>query len=237
MSRATCPPYGVSPAGRIARAPPHTRPRLRRGCSAHPTRAPSAPGSRCSRRESHRRSRLRRAGGSRALQSASCAESSSTDSDGRLLSEGSSGGNERSAQTATIRSMTAERQDRGPPHPIRGDRQCESRHGRILGREADHDARLDEVGARGEMEAGALGPGRRGPGSGRNYDFGVTRVSLRDYVLASWIGMIPGTVMYVYLGSLAGDLASIGSGRTSRTPPSGCSAGLGSWPRSRSACT
>ena len=36
-----------------------------------------------------------------------------------------------------------------------------------------------------------------------NYAFGLTRVSLRDYVLASWIGMIPGTVMYVYIGSLA----------------------------------
>lgn len=36
-----------------------------------------------------------------------------------------------------------------------------------------------------------------------NYAFGVTRVSLRDYVLASWVGMMPGTVMYVYLGSLA----------------------------------
>lgn len=37
-----------------------------------------------------------------------------------------------------------------------------------------------------------------------NYGFGLTRVRLRDYVLASWIGMIPGTVMYVYVGSLAG---------------------------------
>lgn len=36
-----------------------------------------------------------------------------------------------------------------------------------------------------------------------NYAFGLTRVSLRDYVLASWIGMLPGTVMYVYLGALA----------------------------------
>jgi uncharacterized membrane protein YdjX (TVP38/TMEM64 family) len=36
-----------------------------------------------------------------------------------------------------------------------------------------------------------------------NYSFGLTRVSLRDYVLASWIGMLPGTVMFVYLGSLA----------------------------------
>lgn len=51
-----------------------------------------------------------------------------------------------------------------------------------------------------------------------NYAFGVTHVSLRDYVLASWIGMMPGTVMYVYLGSLAGNLASIGRGHASRTP-------------------
>ena len=44
-----------------------------------------------------------------------------------------------------------------------------------------------------------------------NYAYGLTRVSLREYLLASWIGMMPGTVMYVYIGSLAGDLASIGS--------------------------
>jgi uncharacterized membrane protein YdjX (TVP38/TMEM64 family) len=51
-----------------------------------------------------------------------------------------------------------------------------------------------------------------------NYAFGLTRVSLRHYALASWIGMMPGTLMYVYLGSLAGDLASVGAGRGSRTP-------------------
>ncbi len=44
-----------------------------------------------------------------------------------------------------------------------------------------------------------------------NYAFGLTRVSLRDYVLASWAGMIPGTIMYVYLGSLAGSLAELGA--------------------------
>lgn len=47
-----------------------------------------------------------------------------------------------------------------------------------------------------------------------NYAFGLTRVSLRDYVLASWIGMMPGTVMYVYLGSLA----KAASGERTRTP-------------------
>ncbi|QBG48725.1 TVP38/TMEM64 family protein [Verrucomicrobia bacterium S94] len=44
-----------------------------------------------------------------------------------------------------------------------------------------------------------------------NYAYGLTRVSLREYVLASWIGMMPGTVMYVYIGSLAGDLAGLGA--------------------------
>ncbi len=50
-----------------------------------------------------------------------------------------------------------------------------------------------------------------------NYAFGVTRVSLRHYVLASWIGMMPGTLVYVYVGSIAGDLAGAG-GPASRTP-------------------
>jgi uncharacterized membrane protein YdjX (TVP38/TMEM64 family) len=51
-----------------------------------------------------------------------------------------------------------------------------------------------------------------------NYAFGVTRVTPRDYILASWIGMMPGTVMYVYIGSLAGDLATLGAGQRVRTP-------------------
>ncbi len=36
-----------------------------------------------------------------------------------------------------------------------------------------------------------------------NYAFGLTHVSLRDYVVASWLGMVPGTAMYAYFGSLA----------------------------------
>jgi uncharacterized membrane protein YdjX (TVP38/TMEM64 family) len=43
-----------------------------------------------------------------------------------------------------------------------------------------------------------------------NYAFGVTGVSLKDYLLG-FIGMIPGTIMYVYLGSLAGNCALIGT--------------------------
>jgi uncharacterized membrane protein YdjX (TVP38/TMEM64 family) len=36
-----------------------------------------------------------------------------------------------------------------------------------------------------------------------NYAFGLTRISLRHYVLATWMGIIPGSMLFVYLGSLA----------------------------------
>jgi len=51
-----------------------------------------------------------------------------------------------------------------------------------------------------------------------NYAYGITRVRLRDYFFASWIGMFPGTVMYVYLGSLAGSIAALGERGGGRTP-------------------
>ncbi|WP_341737748.1 TVP38/TMEM64 family protein [Microcoleus sp. CAWBG640] len=50
-----------------------------------------------------------------------------------------------------------------------------------------------------------------------NYALGITQVSLKDYVLGSF-GMIPGTVMYVYSGSLVGDLAAIGAETGSTNP-------------------
>jgi uncharacterized membrane protein YdjX (TVP38/TMEM64 family) len=50
-----------------------------------------------------------------------------------------------------------------------------------------------------------------------NYSYGLTSVSLRHYFFASWLGMIPGTVLYVYLGSLAGGIAGLGAGQASRT--------------------
>ena len=40
-----------------------------------------------------------------------------------------------------------------------------------------------------------------------NYFYGVSRVSLRDYLGASFAGMLPGTVMFVYAGEVAGDLS------------------------------
>ena len=45
-----------------------------------------------------------------------------------------------------------------------------------------------------------------------NYAFGLTRVRLRDYVLGSLIGMLPGTLLYVYLGSLVTTLGELASG-------------------------
>jgi uncharacterized membrane protein YdjX (TVP38/TMEM64 family) len=48
-----------------------------------------------------------------------------------------------------------------------------------------------------------------------NYAFGLTGVSLKDYSLGS-IGMLPGTLLYVYLGSLTADLARLG---TVQQPP------------------
>jgi uncharacterized membrane protein YdjX (TVP38/TMEM64 family) len=51
-----------------------------------------------------------------------------------------------------------------------------------------------------------------------NYAFSLTRVPLRHFVLASWLGMMPGIALYVYLGSLAGDVAAAAAGGPVRTP-------------------
>jgi uncharacterized membrane protein YdjX (TVP38/TMEM64 family) len=40
-----------------------------------------------------------------------------------------------------------------------------------------------------------------------NYALGLTRISFRDYLTAS-VGMLPGTLLYVYSGTLVGEVAS-----------------------------
>ena len=45
-----------------------------------------------------------------------------------------------------------------------------------------------------------------------NYALGLTKVKFWTYVGVSWLGMIPGTLLYVYLGSVASDLASLLAG-------------------------
>jgi uncharacterized membrane protein YdjX (TVP38/TMEM64 family) len=49
-----------------------------------------------------------------------------------------------------------------------------------------------------------------------NYGLSVTAARFRDYALATWIGMLPATALYVYAGTLAKDLATLTS--TARTP-------------------
>lgn len=50
-----------------------------------------------------------------------------------------------------------------------------------------------------------------------NYSLGLSQISLKDYVIGS-VGMLPGTIMYVYLGSLVGSLATLGAGDGSQSP-------------------
>src|SRR5262249_15009533 len=46
-----------------------------------------------------------------------------------------------------------------------------------------------------------------------NYALALTRVPLREYVIASFVGMLPGTFLYVYLGSLVTNASELLSGR------------------------
>lgn len=46
-----------------------------------------------------------------------------------------------------------------------------------------------------------------------NYALGLTRVRLSDYVIASFLGMLPGTFFYVYLGSLVTNASELLSGK------------------------
>ena len=54
-----------------------------------------------------------------------------------------------------------------------------------------------------------------------NYALGLTRVRLRDYVLASVPGMFPGTLLYVYLGSLVTSVSQLTSGQRPDSGPWG----------------
>ena len=58
-----------------------------------------------------------------------------------------------------------------------------------------------------------------------NYALGLTSIRLRDYMLASWIGMFPATVLYVYLGSVMNDISDLLRGR----PNSGIAGRLLLW--------
>jgi uncharacterized membrane protein YdjX (TVP38/TMEM64 family) len=60
-----------------------------------------------------------------------------------------------------------------------------------------------------------------------NYGLGLTRVRLVDYVIAG-IGMLPGTLLYVYLGSAAGQaVAAAGGAAPGRSPAEWALFGVG----------
>ncbi|HEV3003674.1 MAG TPA: TVP38/TMEM64 family protein [Pirellulales bacterium] len=46
-----------------------------------------------------------------------------------------------------------------------------------------------------------------------NYSYGLTNISFRKYALATWLGMAPGTLLYVYLGAAANRIGDVLSGR------------------------
>jgi uncharacterized membrane protein YdjX (TVP38/TMEM64 family) len=56
-----------------------------------------------------------------------------------------------------------------------------------------------------------------------NYALGLTAVKFWTFVVVSWVGMMPGTVLYVYLGSIASDLTSLLAGDLGESP-------VGNWP-------
>ena len=61
-----------------------------------------------------------------------------------------------------------------------------------------------------------------------NYGLGLTKVRLRDYVFASWAGMLPATALYVYVGSVAGEAILQGKAtQHTRTPMEWTLYGLG----------
>ena len=60
-----------------------------------------------------------------------------------------------------------------------------------------------------------------------NYALGLTSVSFRDYLLASWLGMLPGTMLYVYVGSTLRQLADVLAGNRSYSPAQQIFFGIG----------
>ncbi|BAZ03883.1 TVP38/TMEM64 family protein [Calothrix sp. NIES-3974] len=57
-----------------------------------------------------------------------------------------------------------------------------------------------------------------------NYIFGVTQVSLKDYIYAS-IGMVPGIILYVYIGTLVGNISTMNP----QNLPTNTTAQIGQW--------
>lgn len=60
-----------------------------------------------------------------------------------------------------------------------------------------------------------------------NYALGLTGVRPRNYVLGSWIGMLPGTLMYVYFGYAASEAVSLVGNGVERSTAEWVARGVG----------
>ena len=50
-----------------------------------------------------------------------------------------------------------------------------------------------------------------------NYAFGATKINFGQYALASWLAMMPGTLLYVWIGALGGQASGDGNSSTLKT--------------------
>lgn len=50
-----------------------------------------------------------------------------------------------------------------------------------------------------------------------NYALGLTKVTFRSYFFASWIGMLPMTIVYVYIGSVAQSITALAADKAETT--------------------
>lgn len=95
----------------------------------------------------------------------------------------------------------------------------------LLGRSIARDSIASRIAAWPRFQALDRAIGRRGflivllvrlspafPFNLLNYALGLTAVPVRHYVLASWIGMFPATVLYVWAGTFAQSLATAAGG-------------------------
>jgi uncharacterized membrane protein YdjX (TVP38/TMEM64 family) len=51
-----------------------------------------------------------------------------------------------------------------------------------------------------------------------NYGFGLTKLSLPRFTVATWVGMLPGTLVYTYLGAATGQLVENPTGVAATSP-------------------
>jgi uncharacterized membrane protein YdjX (TVP38/TMEM64 family) len=77
----------------------------------------------------------------------------------------------------------------------------------ILARKNEKFEAIDRaIGQNGWKVVGLLRLSPLIPFSISNYLYGLTAVDFLPYVAASWVGMLPGTILYVYLGAVGGNL-------------------------------